>query len=505
MSPPATSVHVARGSNGRASPGRWATSFQPALDVSRSTPNSDRPVQLRARTAGDTWEARRKPSRRLSAPKWRSRTFTDDARASRDGSAGRFMPSAARIPSASAATSSRLRQRVCVPARTARTLSIFTFRTVERKSTTGTMGTFATGSGVADWLGAGEPAAVPDGLLDSIAAVVGRTVCPPGGLARPTFAAGPPAKRASASNGMMATASRRKNRGVERRLTWADCAMAGSWSRVYRPAPRVPSAKRDHLRGRHSYRRPPPALRRADPDRPAPVATAGARRPGDGWRAAPGGRRDWPLGPAQRRARLLAGGPATPARPSPVRADGEREHAVRLLVSAGCGATRGAHQRNPPVGSLQLGLAGAASRLHVVARRQPAAAVPGADRVPAGRHGAVVPERAPDPRGAGRPGDPALADPVRGRRRDQVVARAGHRLPGGARPLAGRGYHRSRGGSHAGGQRGPGTRCLGPVRGGAARAGSCRRLVVPARAVLGQGRARARPGRHRRSPAAATG
>jgi hypothetical protein len=58
------------------------------------------------------------------------------------------------MPSASAATSSSRVQLAFVPARTALTSAPVTDRAVERKSTTGTMGTFATGGdGAADGLG----------------------------------------------------------------------------------------------------------------------------------------------------------------------------------------------------------------------------------------------------------------------------------------------------------------------------------------------------------------
>ncbi len=79
------------------------------------------------------------------------------ARISREGTSGRSTPIAARIGSASADTSSRLANTAWWPLRIARTSAIVTASRVERKSTTGTIGTLPIGAVAPDAPGPVEP------------------------------------------------------------------------------------------------------------------------------------------------------------------------------------------------------------------------------------------------------------------------------------------------------------------------------------------------------------
>ena len=134
-----------------------------------------------------------------------------------------------------------------------------------------------------------------------------------------------------------------------------------------------------------------------------------------------------PMAVAERRARLLAGRPAAAQRRAAVRPDRDLDHPVCLLVSAGRGPGRRADQRGRPVRGVQLGLDRDPRRLPDLAGRRPAARRARPRGLRAGRDRARLPQRPPHPGGARRAGDPALAGPLRGRRRDQDRAGPGHR------------------------------------------------------------------------------
>ncbi len=227
MSPPATSVHVAPGSNGLASPASVALSFHAAAVLTRSTPKSARPPQPMARTAGVTWEARRNAMRFESLAR---------SRASAVGPAARTifavpMPAtpcasrAATMPAVSEPTISIVVQRLSVPATTAEMSAASMSSAVERKSTTGTNATFVAGplgtvgdgspddTEPSDGIGLPVP---PLGDPAMAAAELEGEPLPEG--TTPGVAAGPPktATASSTTTAMPATAARS---GVGRRRT----------------------------------------------------------------------------------------------------------------------------------------------------------------------------------------------------------------------------------------------------------------------------------------------
>ena len=227
MSPPATRVHVEPALNGLASPGSRATSGHEAVFVTRSTPNSDLPLHAIARTAGVTWEARRKARREESAARSLASAAAEAAIVKWADDAGRATPRAARTPSASALTSSSRCQCGSVPARTPFTSDASIPVIVERKSTTGTIWTPAIGpvgaeEGAAegsplpaDGLALAEPS-TPEGLP------LGEPDAPGSPVARPIGAgeaAGEPPRTASERRANTATRTRTTKAGVGRRRT----------------------------------------------------------------------------------------------------------------------------------------------------------------------------------------------------------------------------------------------------------------------------------------------
>ena len=171
MSPPANSVHVAAGSkaaSGRRVAGSSASSRHAPASRTRSTPNSVRPPQARARTAGVDVVGAQEGEALAVLREVRARVAASGARTSRSASAGRSAPSAARIASASPSTRARAPRSACSsrPARPRPPRGSVEV-TVARNWVTGTIGVLTSGSGVGVAVGVGGGASVAAGPDDA--------------------------------------------------------------------------------------------------------------------------------------------------------------------------------------------------------------------------------------------------------------------------------------------------------------------------------------------------